>query len=163
MAEIIAVDGSTCAAYCDEQKECCNCGIQKAVDRLFAYESTNKTPEEVVALQAEISSLTAELKKSQQIVDKYASSARVIALYLKDFCNDTLPYDEMISDAARKAEAELEQVKADRDAAIVDLYERCGICKTYVANGGTCMGQRSQHCFKWKWRGPCAEGGKDNG
>lgn len=55
----------------------------------------------------------AENEKLRETVDKYATAARVIALHLKPFCDESLPYDEMIADAARKASDELEQVKQE--------------------------------------------------
>ena len=58
-----------------------------------------------------LSTLQAENEKLRETVDKYATAARVIALHLKPFCDESLPYDEMIADAARKASDELEQVK----------------------------------------------------
>ena len=57
------------------------------------------------------SELQAENEKLRETVDKYATAARVIALHLKPFCDESLPYDEMIADAARKASDELEQVE----------------------------------------------------
>ena len=60
-----------------------------------------------------LSTLQAENEKLRETVDKYATAARVIALHLKPFCDESLPYDEMIADAARKAFAELEQVKRE--------------------------------------------------
>ena len=63
-----------------------------------------------------LSTLQAENEKLRETVDKYAAAARVIALHLKPFCDESLPYDEMIADAARKASDELEQVKRERDA-----------------------------------------------
>ena len=65
-----------------------------------------------------LSMLQAENEKLRETVDKYAVAARVIALHLKPFCDKSLTYDEMIADASRKASAELEQTKAERDAAI---------------------------------------------
>ena len=61
-----------------------------------------------------LSTLQAENEKLRETVDKYATDARVIALHLKPFCDESLPYDEMIADAARKASDELEQVKQER-------------------------------------------------
>lgn len=58
----------------------------------------------------------AENEKLRETVDKYATAARVIALHLKPFCDESLPYDEMIADAARKASDELEQVKRENNA-----------------------------------------------
>ena len=60
-----------------------------------------------------LSTLQAENEKLREAVDKYATAARVIALHLKPFCDESLPYDEMIADAARKASDELEQVKRE--------------------------------------------------
>lgn len=65
----------------------------------------------------------AENEKLRETVDKYATAARVIALHLKPFCDESLPYDEMIADAARKASDELEQVTAERDAAVERIRE----------------------------------------
>lgn len=65
-----------------------------------------------------LSTLKGENEKLRETVDKYATAARAIALHLKPFCDESLPYDEMIADAARKASDELEQVKAERDAAV---------------------------------------------
>ena len=63
-----------------------------------------------------LSTLQAENEKLRETVDKYATAARVIALHLKPFCDESLPYDEMIADAARKASDELEQVALENNA-----------------------------------------------
>ena len=65
------------------------------------------------AYHEECGQLEAENEKLRETVDKYATAARVIALHLKPFCDESLPYDEMIADAARKASDELEQVKRE--------------------------------------------------
>ena len=70
-----------------------------------------------------LSTLQAENERLRETVDKYATAARVIALHLKPFCDESLPYDEMIADAARKASDELEQAKAERDALIEDFVD----------------------------------------
>ena len=102
-----------------------------------------------------LSTLQSENEKLRETVDKYATAARVIALHLKPFCDESLPYDEMIADAARKASDELEQVRRDRDAARSDIetalaygMKDCELCKNsqcYV-RGGT------KPCLP-KWRG----------
>ena len=73
-----------------------------------------------------LSTLRAENEKLRETVDKYATAARVIALHLKPFCDESLPYDEMIADAARKASDELEQVKRENDAlwAYIKIVDR---------------------------------------
>lgn len=63
-----------------------------------------------------LSTLQGENERLRETVDKYATAARVIALHLKPFCDESLPYDEMIADAARKASDELEQVKWENNA-----------------------------------------------
>lgn len=52
-----------------------------------------------------------ELRRIKTIRDKYATSARVIGLYLKDFCDTSLPYSEMIADASRKAADKIERLE----------------------------------------------------
>lgn len=63
-----------------------------------------------------IETLQRQLAEKQKIIDAYAVSARTIALYLKDFCDESLPYADMIADAARKVDAKLADVTAERDA-----------------------------------------------
>ena len=69
-----------------------------------------------------LSTLQAENEKLREIVDKYATAARVIALYLKPFCDESLLYDEMIADAARKASDKLEQVERENSHLKEILY-----------------------------------------
>ncbi|MFA7171567.1 MAG: hypothetical protein WC180_06260 [Candidatus Paceibacterota bacterium] len=52
-----------------------------------------------------------ELEQKKSIVERYALSARTINLYLKEFCDSSLPYDGMIADASRKASEELERLR----------------------------------------------------
>ena len=108
------------------------------------------------AVTEENTRLRTELELKNNIVERYAASARSISLYLKDFCNRSLPYDEMISDAVRKAETELEQVKRERDAAAADIKEIlqqpytcvCWACKC-IDSGLQCR----EHCKNAEWRG----------
>ena len=110
-----------------------------------------------------LSTLQAENEKLRETVDKYATAARVIALHLKPFCDESLPYDEMIADAARKASDELEKVKAERDAAVswaqkftesIDMP--CVACKhntgDYVCTAicGNCGPMGAESC-KWEF------------
>lgn len=44
-------------------------------------------------------------------IETYPEAARVIHLYLKEFCNESLPFPEMIADAARKADAEIYRLR----------------------------------------------------
>ena len=83
--------------------------IEKLIERLHAE---IRGPGGLLeAAATALSTLQAENEKLRETVDKYATAARVIALHLKPFCDESLPYDEMIADAARKASDELEQVK----------------------------------------------------
>lgn len=45
-------------------------------------------------------------------VKAYAQAARTVALHLDRFCDITLPYDEMIADAARQAAKEIERLES---------------------------------------------------
>lgn len=102
-----------------------------------------------------LSTLQDENEKLRETVDKYATAARVIALHLKPFCDESLPYDEMIADAARKASDELERVTAERDAAVSDLEtimaynsDTCQFCK----NGQCYVRGGTKSCLP-KWHG----------
>jgi hypothetical protein len=53
--------------------------------------------------------------KAEEIVKKYATAARVIALYLKEFCDTTLTYDEMIAEASRRADSQLSALREEND------------------------------------------------
>ena len=67
----------------------------------------------------------------------------------------------------KKLRAELEQVKAERDAAIEDLHGKCSACANYTPyhNDGPCATCKFEiDCFvpekatdKWQWRGPVKE------
>ena len=70
----------------------------------------------IVKAATALATFQAENEKLRETVDKYATAARVIALHLKPFCDESLAYDEMIADAARKASDELEQVKRENNA-----------------------------------------------
>lgn len=56
-----------------------------------------------------------KLEQVTKIRDDYAVAARTISLYLKEFCDESLPYPELIADASRKASAELEKVKKEQE------------------------------------------------
>ena len=80
----------------------------RAMRCLAAYEDTGLTPEEVIALKK-------EFEKVKKIRDDYATSARAIHLYLKEFCDETLPYPEMIADAVRRLSKKIEKTKENSD------------------------------------------------
>ncbi len=61
-------------------------------------------------------------KEKDKIIDDYAESSRVIALYLSEFCDRTLPYDKMIADAARKAS---EALKASENRSLEYFKASC--------------------------------------
>lgn len=85
-----------------------------------------KLSEQVAALESDDVRLQEELEKVTQIRDDYATAARTIALYLKDYCDESLPYHEMIAEAARRADEELAnrpQVDPDYLAKLEALVE----------------------------------------
>ena len=108
---------------------------------------------------ATLSTLQAENEKLRETVDKYATAARVIALHLKPFCDESLPYDEMIADAARKASDELEQVKRERDAAVDCCSGYCASClfvkdcAKHDMNDAAPTRWYYGDCEDWEWRG----------
>ena len=113
----------------------------------------------VVRATAALSTLQAENEKLRETVDKYATAARVIALHLKPFCDESLPYDEMIADAARKASDELEQVKRERDAAVDCCSGYCASClfvkdcAKHDMNDAAPTRWYYGDCEDWEWRG----------
>ena len=52
-----------------------------------------------------------ERKHMQELIDVYTASARAIHLWLKEFCDEGLPYDEMIAQAARDAYKYIEKMR----------------------------------------------------
>ena len=138
--------------------------IEKLIEQLNGY-FEGKDLKRGIALDAAtaLSTLQAENEKLRETVDKYATAARVIALHLKPFCDESLPYDEMIADAARKASDELEQVKRERDAAIEYLRGICFACKNYSPyhNRGKCRycayeparDKDAEANDNWEWSG----------
>ena len=123
--------------------------IEKLIERLrteslYADKASLEIMDLCMEAATALSTLQDENAQLRETVDKYATAARVIALHLKPFCDESLPYDEMIADAARKASDELEQVKAERDAAISDL-------ETIMAYGGgnldTCQYCKNGQCY----------------
>ena len=79
---------------------------QRALEALEAVRSAPSIDVEDLPIVKE---LRCKLKCTMEINERYAAAARVIALYLNEFCDKDLPYDEMIADAARKAAATLEK------------------------------------------------------
>ena len=95
--------------------------IEKLIERLrteslYADKASLEIMDLCMEAATALSTLQAENEKMRETVDKYATAARAIALHLKPFCDESLPYDEMIADAARKASDELEQVKRENNA-----------------------------------------------
>ena len=95
--------------------------IEKLIERLrteslYADKASLEIMDLCMDAATALSTLQDENEKLRETVDKYATAARVIALHLKPFCDESLPYDEMIADAARKASDELEQVKRENNA-----------------------------------------------
>ena len=140
---------------------------------------TEKEESAVRALLAQVKELTAEHARVTQIRDNYAAAARVIALYLDDYCDRSLPYDQMIAAASRNVEAYVSRLTAERDewkrraeAAVRDMEkaladtDACNLCKHYEPNDkdSDCKimhyddyGMNLHGKCIFEWRGPCAE------
>jgi len=67
--------------------------------------------------------LLTEIDRLTEIVDAHASSARIIALYLKPYCDENQSYAEMIADASRKAREEIDRLKVERDAVRIPMLQ----------------------------------------
>lgn len=64
-----------------------------------------------------ILALLDRLDAAERATGAYAAAARVIALWLKEFCDEKLPYDEMVAEASRRAAKEIEVLRAAIGAA----------------------------------------------
>lgn len=51
-----------------------------------------------------------EYSKPEPTLD-YPAAARAIALWLTEYCDESLPYPDMVADAARKAARHIEALK----------------------------------------------------
>lgn len=97
-----------------------------------------------------------EIERLKNIVESYAASARSIALWLNAYCDRSLAYDKMISDAAQKAADDLIRVTAERDAAIALCRKAnwCNGCKHFAGLDGcllslmqSCNTENDLYCF----------------
>jgi len=51
------------------------------------------------------------LKMANEKIETWPEAARVINLWLNEFCDDTMPYPAMIAEASRKAGKEIERLR----------------------------------------------------
>lgn len=84
-----------------------------------------------------IEELIEQAEKAEKIVDEYAESARAIALWLYAYCDKTLSYPSMISNAARKismayADMEKRAEKAEKER---DDYKELFFAYKHVFGG----------------------------
>lgn len=89
--------------------------------------------EDVEALFRERDALRTRAEEAERGVEIYATAARVIALHLREFVDESLSYDQMIADAARKAGAKITTLLATNLAlrdALVKIVNRIGIAAT---------------------------------
>lgn len=91
---------------------------EQAAKTTHFWEDVPNTIEALV--NDDIPALIAEVERLGNMMGDYGKSARIIALYLSRFCNRSLPYDEMISDAARKADEHIHVLKRALMQAIRD-------------------------------------------
>jgi len=95
---------TTDTGECGLQKTICASISPKTADAQFITSAREGWPE---AIERAI--------KAEEIVDKYATAARTIALYLQPFCDTSLPYAEMIAEASRRADTQLATYKEEND------------------------------------------------
>jgi hypothetical protein len=58
-----------------------------------------------------------------QVPDDVATQARVIGLWLKDFCDESLPYYEMIAEASRRAAKHIDHLTEENTRLTTRLQE----------------------------------------
>lgn len=101
--EMCANDDFSCDELCAGNIMTSQCIIFQAADLITSQRA------EIDRLKCELNSVNAIFSGANKTLEEYAQSARVVALYLEKFCDRSLPYDEMIADAARKVNAEFER------------------------------------------------------
>jgi hypothetical protein len=79
-----------------------------------------------------IESLQAQFAEVTQTRDDYATAASAISLWLKEFCDNSLTYDQMIADAARKAANALSESRERERAAIAGRLVLIGTVMTRI-------------------------------
>lgn len=78
-------------------------------------------------------------ESAESVVEKYATAARVIGLHLRQFCDESLPYDEMIAEASRRAAAALTLADSRRQQLIAYVQHRDG-CEAWPQFTGHLQG-----------------------
>lgn len=89
---------------------------------------------EMLLERAESAELRAE--KAEKIVDEYAESARAIALWLSGFCDKSLSYPNMISNAARKISVAYADMEKRAEKAEKELSEMREAWEMYGGEDG---------------------------
>lgn len=57
-----------------------------------------------------------EMSREEKLkITEYDEAARVIHLYLNEFCDESLPFPAMVADAARKADKEIKAIKDENE------------------------------------------------
>ena len=127
-------------------------------------QQTGELMEEAVRQMEMLQAETEHYKKYEPIKGWYISVKehnRIVSRLQAD-CADRNRWKQ-IAEAQNKRidelEAELEQAKAERDAAIKDIPHKCWSCRNgfYTENGFDCneTHYKSGHkdCLSWQWRG----------
>ena len=118
--------------------------IEKLIERLrtdslYADKATLEIMDLCMEAADAISTLQAENEKLRNEVERQRRSA-----------DDRQHLYENAERAYINVQAELEQVKQERDAAVEYLRGKCQYCKKYLV----CGIRRGPHDNCWQWRGP---------
>jgi len=81
---------------------------------------------------------------AQGKIETYAEAARVIHLWLEEFCDEKRSYPDMIAEAARRAREEIDRLRhltsRSSRAAIATELSRCDVCHQPILDGACdCM------------------------
>lgn len=99
---------------------------KELIENLNQYSAEHQNHGGISARAADaITDLLARAEKAEKIVDEYAESARAISLWLTAFCDRTLSYPSMISNAARKVSL----AYADMERRIETVETRCKLAE----------------------------------
>lgn len=77
---------------------------------------------------------TPQVRDERLLITDYDQMARVVHLYLKEWCDESLPYPAMCADAVRKTKASYDQLKAENQS-LREVIDKLKQQHTHWING----------------------------